>query len=46
LIDPGNIASVHVAKKLGMHYEKDIILEGYDHPDHLYALKMSIGTKK
>jgi [ribosomal protein S5]-alanine N-acetyltransferase len=38
LIDPGNIASMHVARKLGMHYEKDVMLEGYDHPDHLYAL--------
>lgn len=39
LIDPGNIASVRVAKKLGMQYEKKVMLEGYDHPDHLYVLK-------
>lgn len=38
LIDPGNTASLRVAKKLGMQYEKDVMLEGYDHPDHLYAL--------
>jgi RimJ/RimL family protein N-acetyltransferase len=38
LIDPGNTASIHVATKLGMHYEKDVTLEGYDHPDHLYLL--------
>jgi ribosomal-protein-alanine N-acetyltransferase len=38
LIDPGNIASIRVAKKLGMQYEKDVMQQGYDHPDHLYAL--------
>jgi ribosomal-protein-alanine N-acetyltransferase len=38
LIDPGNTASLRVAQKLGMQYEKDVMLEGYDHPDHLYAL--------
>jgi [ribosomal protein S5]-alanine N-acetyltransferase len=38
LIDPGNRASIRVAKKLGMQYEKEVMLEGYDHPDHLYAL--------
>jgi [ribosomal protein S5]-alanine N-acetyltransferase len=38
LIDPGNTPSLRVAKKLGMQYEKEVMLEGYDHPDHLYAL--------
>jgi [ribosomal protein S5]-alanine N-acetyltransferase len=38
LIDPDNSASLRVAQKLGMQYEKDVMLEGYDHPDHLYAL--------
>jgi [ribosomal protein S5]-alanine N-acetyltransferase len=38
LIDPGNSASIRVAQKLGMQYEKDVMLEGYTHPDHLYAL--------
>jgi [ribosomal protein S5]-alanine N-acetyltransferase len=40
LIDPGNSASIHVAGKLGMQYEKDVMLEGYTHPDHLYALNV------
>lgn len=38
LIDPGNFASIQVAKKLGMQYEKDVMLEGYTHPDRLYVL--------
>jgi [ribosomal protein S5]-alanine N-acetyltransferase len=38
LIDPHNTASIRVAQKLGMHYEKDVMLEGYTHPDHLYVL--------
>ncbi len=38
LIDPGNAASIRVAQKLGMQYEKNVMLEGYTHPDHLYAL--------
>ena len=38
LIDPSNIASIRVAEKIGMRYEKEIMLEGYDHPDHVYVL--------
>jgi len=38
LIDPGNIASLRVAAKLGMAYEREVMLEGYTHPDHLYAV--------
>jgi [ribosomal protein S5]-alanine N-acetyltransferase len=38
LIDPANIASIHVAEKIGMHYEKDIMLEGYTHADHVYVI--------
>ena len=39
LIDPENIASTHVAKKIGMQYEADVMLEGYTHPDHVYAIE-------
>ncbi len=39
LIDPDNIASVRVAEKAGMHYEKDVMLEGYDHPDQVYVVE-------
>ena len=38
LIDPSNIASIRVAKKIGMLYEKEVMLEGYTHPDHIYAM--------
>ncbi len=38
LIDPGNAASIRVAEKLGMVYERDAMLPGYTHPDRVYAL--------
>ena len=38
LIDPVNKRSIRVAEKLGMKYEKDISLPGYDYPDHLYSM--------
>ena len=39
LIDPQNTASIRVAEKVGMHYEKEVMLEGYTHPDHLYSVR-------
>lgn len=39
MIDPANVTSIRVAEKLGMRYEKDVMLEGYTYPDHLYAMK-------
>lgn len=41
LVDPANTASIRVARKLGMTYEADVMLEGYDHPDHLYVRNTS-----
>jgi [ribosomal protein S5]-alanine N-acetyltransferase len=41
LIDPQNTASIRVAEKAGMHYKKDVMLEGYDYPDHLYLIRNS-----
>jgi RimJ/RimL family protein N-acetyltransferase len=38
MIDPSNIASICVAKKIGMLYEEEVMLEGYTHPDHIYAM--------
>jgi len=38
IIDPSNIASIHVAEKIGMHYEKEVMLNDYTHPDHVYAI--------
>lgn len=37
MIDPSNEGSLGVAEKLGMKYEKDIMIPGYDHPDKLYV---------
>ena len=37
MIDPDNVASIHVAEKAGLNYEKDVMFDGYDHPDHIYV---------
>ena len=39
LIDPQNAASIRVAEKAGMRYEREIMLEGYTYPDHLYSIQ-------
>jgi len=39
LIDPENTASIRVAEKLGMIYEKDYMPPEYDYPDRVYAVK-------
>lgn len=39
MIDPGNLRSIRVAEKIGMHYERDVMLEGYAHPDRLYVIE-------
>ncbi|HSL30459.1 MAG TPA: GNAT family N-acetyltransferase [Anaerolineales bacterium] len=38
LIDPSNTGSIRVAEKIGMGYEKDVMLPGYTHPDRLYSI--------
>lgn len=38
MIDPRNVASIRVAEKIGLRYEKDVILDGYTHPDRVYAI--------
>ena len=40
MIDPSNTASIRVAKKVGMQYEKDIMFDGYTHPDHVYSMTL------
>ncbi len=45
IVDPENHASVNVARKLGMTYEKDVTLDGYDHPDHLYVVERPGATQ-
>jgi ribosomal-protein-alanine N-acetyltransferase len=44
MIDPGNVASIRVAEKIGMRYEKDVSFEGYTHPDRVYALERLAGA--
>ena len=39
MIDPQNVASIRVAEKLGMRYEKDVMFEGYTHPDRVYVIE-------
>ena len=39
LVDPSNLASIRVAQKMGMRFEKEALLEGYDHPDHVYFIE-------
>lgn len=38
MIDPSNVASIRVAEKIGMQYEKDVIFDGYTHPDLVYVI--------
>lgn len=39
MIDPANQHSLRVAQKSGMQFKREIMLPGYDHPDHLYVVK-------
>lgn len=38
LIDPGNVGSIRVAEKIGLLYEKDVMLPDYTYPDRLFAI--------
>ena len=37
-IAPGNTRSINVAKKLGMNYEKDWLMEDQNYPDRVYSM--------
>jgi hypothetical protein len=39
IIDPQNIASLRVAQKAGFHYDREIMFEGYTHPDKVFILE-------
>ncbi len=41
IIDPENTASLNVARKLGMQFWEEVLLEGYSYPDHVYAIENS-----
>jgi len=38
MIDPSNVASIRVAEKIGMRYERDVMFDSYTHPDLVYAI--------
>ena len=38
VIDPENVPSLRVAEKLGMRYVRDVMMEGWTHPDRVYAI--------
>ncbi len=44
IVDPENVKSVRLLRKLGMTFEREVVFEGYDHPDHLYALDRKSAT--
>ena len=44
LIDPANVASIRVAENIGMCREADVLLDGYDHPDHVYVVEHAGGS--
>ena len=43
MCDPGNTASIRVAEKLGMHYENEVMFEGFSHPDKVYVIERPAG---
>lgn len=38
IVDPNNRRSIRVLEKVGMHNQGEIMLPGYDYPDHRYVL--------
>lgn len=40
IVDPSNHRSVRTIKKVGMLFEREVMFEGYDHPDHLYTRRV------
>lgn len=41
IVDPNNRQSVRVLQKIGMTYERDVMFEGYDYPDHKFGLELA-----
>ncbi len=41
MIDPRNTASIRVAEKLGMVFEKEVMMPNYSHPDKLFVVNKS-----
>ena len=43
MIDPRNVASIRVAEKTGLRYERDVMFEGFTHPDRVYGITRPAG---
>ena len=41
IVDPNNRQSLRVLQKIGMAYERDVMFEGYDYPDHRFSLDLA-----
>ena len=46
LIDPANVASIRVAEKLGMSFEKECMLPEYDHPDQVFSMARALSDNQ
>lgn len=44
-IDPSNVASIRVIEKAGFEYERDVMLDGYDHPDRVYSVVRPVAAE-
>ncbi len=44
IVDPHNHRSVRLIEKIGMMYERDVMFEGYDHPDHRYVQHLRVAA--
>ena len=45
MIDPHNGASIRVAEKAEMIHEKDVMFEGYNHPDRVYVVERQVAER-
>ena len=41
IVDPNNRQSLRVLQKIGMAYERDVMFEGHDYPDHRFSLDLA-----
>ncbi len=39
IVDPENIASLRVVENSAFHYEREVMFDGYTHPDRVFAFK-------
>ena len=44
IVDPNNRQSLRVLQKVGMAYDRNVMFEGYDYPDHRFSLDLAEAT--